>query len=183
METSKVERKNKKILTYVERVLNNASKDIMDVEELRGAAYTLQSDIDGIKGLDYSKDKIQTSHLPDLSEQVERMEERCKDFEKQYAYQQARAFWSRQLVLGIADLISDYNKSCAVVVVSHWAHGLPWDEIAKRRNCGVATIYRLRRLAIRELNDYHTIDIKGMVDAAEAEILTVRTKIFGNDSK
>lgn len=176
----------RKALTFAEEVLNKASNELRNVKEISDAVATLKEDVGGLHGLSYDKDRVMSSHIPDLSEQVERMEERCEALDRRLALQKIRAFWARQLIIVIAGMLETYDKNCSAVVIAHWANGLRYEEIASQRGVGVATIYRLRRLAIRELNDYHSQEIKASVDAADVEISKASAEISSvivNDSK
>lgn len=141
--------KKKKPTSPTEELLRRACILDMLVREIKQALDITIENSGGIKGIDYSKTKVDTSTKADLCDTLVATEDQVERLTNKLNQNLAKLNESREAVLTIIDMLEDGAPKA--ILIARYLNCKTWETIMDETSYSQNSVYRLHRLAIEEL--------------------------------
>ena len=133
----------------IEETLKKCRKQIFYIQSLEGMRREIEEQMGSVKGTDYSKPRVSSSDISDLSAKVEAAWEKLQALDERVAEAlQAQA----ELRLNALDLIERCDNAVQMAVLTdYYILGYSWEAVAARLHYTDWAIYKIRVSALETI--------------------------------
>ncbi|EHO63554.1 hypothetical protein [Dialister succinatiphilus] len=153
--------------TRVEIFLYNARHLRFVTDEISKSIKLYESDLSGLKALNYENPRISGGGSGDLSQTVERIEKTIDKMEHERIKALENLLTMQCAVQFIADKLDD--QKLRGIIIARYINCESWKAIAGTLTCAVSSVYKLHRKAIQLLNDDYQEEVARIIRIANGE--------------
>ena len=141
--------RKRKPLSNVEELLRKACTLDLVVKEIKDAINITKASSGGLKGIDYSKSKVDTSTKADICDSILATQAHVDRLTIKLQKNLVKLTEAREAVLEMAEMLPD--NAPKAVIIARYFNCKTWETIAKETQYSYDSVHRLHRVAIETL--------------------------------